>query len=113
MRNVQGHNGVCNSININTSNVLASGLDNGILELYDWNTGYKFQSIASPPQSGSLDSEAGILGTSYIHSFFRFSILVILLLLILIIALLTFINGLYFISYYLYPSPLYVSSGSI
>ncbi len=63
MRPGLGHHGVANALALNRGgSVLACGLDNGLLSLYDWATGHCFQQISTPPQSGSLDSENGIFG---------------------------------------------------
>ena len=42
--------------------------DNGSLFFWDWLTGYNFQRIQSAAQSGSIDSEAGILGMTFDQS---------------------------------------------
>jgi hypothetical protein len=39
--------------------------DNGFMHFYDYKTGYKFQEFRTPPQSGSLESEAGIYAVYY------------------------------------------------
>lgn len=33
--------------------------------MYDWKTGYKFQSMQMPPQPGSLESDMGIMAAAY------------------------------------------------
>jgi len=60
LRNLSGHNSIINSIAVNRDNVLVAGGDSGTISLWDWKTGYKFQSIQTIGQPGSLDSELGI-----------------------------------------------------
>jgi len=65
MRNMNHSGAVVNSLAFNNSGVLVSGCDDGHLQLYDWKTGVCFQDIYSIPQSGSHESEAGILGMEF------------------------------------------------
>jgi pleiotropic regulator 1 len=58
-------NTIVNSIAINDDNVMVTGSDNGYLEFYDWRSGQAFQRLESPPQLGSLDSEAGIFACHF------------------------------------------------
>ena len=39
--------------------------DNGSLNFWDWNSGFCFQKLQTKPQSGSIDSEAGIFDVKY------------------------------------------------
>ncbi|KAH1496723.1 hypothetical protein LV164_001104 [Aspergillus fumigatus] len=65
MQNFEGHNAVINSLAVNEDNVLFSGGDNGSMCFWDWKTGYKFQSIDTMAQPGSLDAEAGIMSATF------------------------------------------------
>ncbi|KAK4336618.1 hypothetical protein RND71_043957 [Anisodus tanguticus] len=60
VQNLEGHNTIVNCIAINSDDVMVSGGDNGSLYFWDWKTGYTFQKSQVAPQSGSIDSEAGI-----------------------------------------------------
>ena len=93
IQNLTGHNAVINGLACNSDNVLVSGgkpliqifhsqenepiwyqlsliiqADNGSLFFWDWLTGYNFQRIQSAAQSGSIDSEAGILAMTFDQS---------------------------------------------
>lgn len=46
----------------------AVGSDNGKIYMYDWESGTDFQTIASPPQPGSLACENGIFGLRFDYS---------------------------------------------
>ena len=65
MQNFEGHNAIINSIAVNEDNVLFSGGDNGSMSFWDWKTGYRFQSIDTTAQPGSLDAEAGIMASTF------------------------------------------------
>lgn len=56
---------VVNTLSANVDHVLFSGADNGTMGFYDWRTGHRFQSLASPVQPGSLASEAGIFCSGF------------------------------------------------
>lgn len=71
MRNFTGHNAIINSIAINEDNVMASAGDNGSLYFWDWKSGYNFQQLKSPPQPGSIMSEAGIFDAKFDRSGLR------------------------------------------
>ena len=43
LRTMAGHNSIINSMALNRDNVLVSGSDNGVLSLYDWDSGHMFQ----------------------------------------------------------------------
>ena len=58
-------NSIVETLDINHQNVMVSGHQTGHLKFWDWKTGYKFQEIRAPPQSGSLDSEAGIYAAKF------------------------------------------------
>lgn len=68
LQNLSGHTSIINSLAVNKKNVLVSGADNGTLFFWDWRTGHNFQRMASPPQRGSIESEAGILATAFDRS---------------------------------------------
>lgn len=68
MRNISGHNAIVNALAINQDNVLVSAADNGTMNFWDWKTGYNFQQHTTTPQSGSLDSEAGIFAMAFDHT---------------------------------------------
>ncbi|MES1915962.1 MAG: Pleiotropic regulator 1, partial [Cercozoa sp. M6MM] len=65
LRNVNMPIGVKNALAINDDGVMAVGTDVGKLRLFDWSTGYMFQEADSPPQPGSLASEASILAACF------------------------------------------------
>lgn len=52
----------------NEEGVLVSGGDNGTLFFWDWRTGFNFQRLQAPVQSGSMDSEAGIFAMTFDQS---------------------------------------------
>ncbi|RUS21040.1 hypothetical protein BC937DRAFT_93788 [Endogone sp. FLAS-F59071] len=65
IQNFEGHNAIVNTLAINSDGVMVSGGDNGSMAFWDWKSGYKFQSVDSLVQPGSLDSEAGIFATTF------------------------------------------------
>lgn len=65
LQNISGHNSIVNTLALNEENVLVSGGDNGSLFFFDWKTGYNFQRLQTQIQPGSIDSEAGIYGSSF------------------------------------------------
>lgn len=56
---------IVNSLSINQDNVLFVGGDEGEMTFYDWNSTKKFQTVQNPLVPGSLDSEGGILTSSF------------------------------------------------
>jgi len=61
--NFVGASSIVNALAIkdnNQSSILMAGSDQGYLYFWDWRSGYKFQSILTRPQPGSLSSENGI-----------------------------------------------------
>lgn len=52
-------------MDVSEKGVMVSGVDNGSLWFWDWNTAYNFQRSQTIAQPGSLDSEAGIYALSY------------------------------------------------
>ena len=71
MQNFEGHNAIINSLAVNEDNVLFSGGDNGSISFWDWKTGYRFQSLDTTAQPGSLDAEAGIMSSIFDRSGLR------------------------------------------
>ncbi|GIX61560.1 WD domain, G-beta repeat-containing protein [Babesia caballi] len=67
-RNLGGHNAILNCAAIKDdgeSSVLVAGSNNGQLHFWDWHSGYKFQTLESTVQKGSLESENGIFGCAF------------------------------------------------
>ncbi|EAN32019.1 WD domain G-beta repeat protein [Theileria parva strain Muguga] len=63
IRNITGHNSILNCSAIKDdgdSSILVAGSNDGQLHFWDWNSGYKFQTLQSKVQKGSLESENGI-----------------------------------------------------
>ncbi|CAG8651440.1 15569_t:CDS:2 [Acaulospora morrowiae] len=71
MQNFEGHRAIINALAINADNVLFSGADNGSMAFWDWKSGYKFQSMETTVQPGSLESEAGIFACTFDRSGLR------------------------------------------
>jgi pleiotropic regulator 1 len=71
INNLEGHNGIINSLAINDDNVLVSAADNATLFFWDWKTGYNFQRIMTTPQPGSIDSDNGIYDIEFDKSYSR------------------------------------------
>ncbi|KAL1921647.1 uncharacterized protein VTP21DRAFT_10289 [Calcarisporiella thermophila] len=65
IQNLEGHNAIVNTLSINDDGVVFSGGDNGSMCFYDWKSGYKFQTMQTTVQPGSLDSEAGIFCSTF------------------------------------------------
>lgn len=65
MQNFEGHNSVINTLSVNEDNVLFSGGDNGSMSFWDWKTGYRYQSLDTTAQPGSLDAESGIFVSTF------------------------------------------------
>ncbi|KZF26308.1 WD40 repeat-like protein [Xylona heveae TC161] len=65
MQNFEGQNAIINTMCVNEDNVLFSGGDNGSMSFWDWKTGYRFQSLETTAQPGSLDAEAGVMSSMY------------------------------------------------
>lgn len=68
IENFSGHNAIVNTLSLNQDNVLFSGGDNGTMCFWDWKSGYMFQQLTTIPQPGSLESEAGILASTFDNS---------------------------------------------
>lgn len=71
MQNFDGHNAILNTMSVNADNVLFSGADNGSMSFWDWKTGYRFQSLDTVAQPGSLDAESGIMSSTFDRSGLR------------------------------------------
>ncbi|KAI5295472.1 pre-mRNA-splicing factor prp46 [Ascosphaera acerosa] len=65
MQNFEGQNCIINNLAVNADNVLLSGGDNGSMCFWDWKTGYRFQSLDTTAQPGSLEAEAGIMAATF------------------------------------------------
>mgnify|MGYP002879906202 CR=1 FL=1 len=52
MQNMSGHNTIIHALAVNEDGVLFSGGDNGTYRLWDWKTGYNFQSDQTVVQPG-------------------------------------------------------------
>lgn len=65
LRNMTPTNCVQNCAAINDDGVLVCGGDNGSLNFWDYETGYRFQSTDTIVQPGSLDAEAGIFAMAF------------------------------------------------
>jgi pleiotropic regulator 1 len=62
---VPHHNAIVNTLSVNQDNVLFSGGDDGTMGFYDWKTGHKFQEMSTTALPGSLESENGILTSTF------------------------------------------------
>ena len=65
VQNLSGHSTIVNTMALNDDGVLFSGADNGTMKMWDYNTGYNFQSAMAQVQPGSLEAEAGIFASSF------------------------------------------------
>lgn len=82
MQNFEGQNAIINTLSVNEDNVLFSGGandrhtnglrtltvlpgDNGSMSFWDWKSGYRFQSLDTTAQPGSLDAEAGLMSSTF------------------------------------------------
>ncbi|QLG70667.1 hypothetical protein HG535_0A06090 [Zygotorulaspora mrakii] len=57
--------GIINSLSVNADDVLFAGSDNGTLSFYDYKSGHKYQSFLTQEAPGSLESERGILTSTF------------------------------------------------
>lgn len=68
-RNIDGHGSILNACAIKEdtdgSSILVGGADNGTMHLWDWKSGYKYQSIEGRVQPGSLSAENGIFAMTF------------------------------------------------
>lgn len=68
---VEHGNTILNTMSCNNDGVLFSGADNGYFGFWDWDSGKMFQNGIVKPLPGSLDSEMGILCSSFDKSGLR------------------------------------------
>ncbi|KAJ2237889.1 pre-mRNA-splicing factor prp46 [Coemansia sp. RSA 1722] len=71
VQNFEGHNGIVNSLSVNSDGVVFSGGDDGSMRFWDWSSGHCFQKSDTIAQPGSLDSEAGVLCSTFDRTGFR------------------------------------------
>lgn len=57
--------GIINSLSINHDDVLFAGNDSGMLSFFDYKTGHKYQELQTTEIPGSLESERGVLASSF------------------------------------------------
>lgn len=57
--------GIINTLSVNEDDVLFAGGDNGTLSFYDYKSGHLYQSIDTKVARGSLESEHGILTSTF------------------------------------------------
>jgi pleiotropic regulator 1 len=62
---IEQGNLIINSMSFNNENVVFAGCDNGKFAFWDWYTGEMFQNDVQIPVPGSLDSENGILCSTF------------------------------------------------
>lgn len=62
---VPNQNRVINALAVNDDGVLVSGSDDGVLQMWDYESGYSFQQWDTQVQPGSLESENGILALAF------------------------------------------------
>lgn len=63
--------GIINTLSINQDDILVAGGDDGALSFYDYKSGHKYQSTATTEIPGSLESERGILCSTFDQSGLR------------------------------------------
>ena len=56
---------IINCSAVREDGLFAVGSDNGSLFMHDWETGFRFQHIQTPPQPGSLECENGIFDLKF------------------------------------------------
>lgn len=61
-------NTIVNTASLNDDGVLVTGNDDGSMWFWDYRSGHNFQRATTTPQPGSLESEAGILGSRFDRS---------------------------------------------
>ncbi|CCF59654.1 hypothetical protein KAFR_0H02450 [Kazachstania africana CBS 2517] len=59
------NSGIINTLCVNQDDVLFAGADDGTLSFYDYRSGHKYQSFKTKQMPGSLESERGILSSSF------------------------------------------------
>ncbi|KAI5780542.1 WD40-repeat-containing domain protein [Geopyxis carbonaria] len=65
MQNFEGSGGIVNTLSANQDGVLFSGADNGEMCFFDWKSGYRYQSLDTTAQPGSLDAEQGVFCSTF------------------------------------------------
>ncbi|KAJ2726232.1 pre-mRNA-splicing factor prp46 [Coemansia sp. Benny D115] len=71
VQNFDGHSGIVNALSVNSDGVMVSGGDDGSMRFWDWRSGHCFQKAETIAQPGSLDSEAGVLCSTFDRTGFR------------------------------------------
>ncbi|KAJ2852966.1 pre-mRNA-splicing factor prp46 [Coemansia erecta] len=71
VQNFEGHDTIVNCLSVNSDGVVFSGGDDGSMRFWDWSSGYCFQKTDTVAQPGSLDSEAGVLCSTFDRTGFR------------------------------------------
>lgn len=56
---------IVDTLSVNQDGVLFAGGDDGVMRLYDWGTGKKFQETKGVVVPGSLESEGGVLASEF------------------------------------------------
>lgn len=59
------NSGIINTLSINQDNVIFAGGDNGTLSFYDYKSGHLYQSLKTTEIPGSMESERGILTSTF------------------------------------------------
>ena len=67
LHNITGHNCILHSVAINDDGVMATGGDEGSIHMWDYKTGYNFQTLQTVP-AGSLESERSIFACAFDRS---------------------------------------------
>lgn len=62
---------IINTLSVNADGVMFGGGDDGRMRFWDWDSTVCFQETRTTPQPGSLDSEAGILASTFDRSGLR------------------------------------------
>ncbi|CAN6674633.1 pre-mRNA-splicing factor Prp46p [Trichomonascus vanleenenianus] len=57
--------GIVNTLSVNSDGVLFAGADDGAMGFYDWKTGQRFQQMETIANPGSMESEKGILASTF------------------------------------------------
>lgn len=57
--------GIINTLTVNQNDVLVAGGDNGVLSFFDYKSGHLFQTMRTVATEGSLESERGILTSTF------------------------------------------------
>ncbi|KAJ2786854.1 pre-mRNA-splicing factor prp46 [Coemansia interrupta] len=71
VQNFSGHDAIVNSLSVNSDGVMFSGGDDGSMRFWDWSSGHCFQKSETTAQPGSLESEAGIMCSTFDRTGFR------------------------------------------